>query len=244
MAEFIDPYLDPATGILRNKVGALDQASLDAAEADLATARLNQLGTNYPIRPTGDLVELQGIHRHLFQDVYDWAGQIRTVDIKKPDGEWFLPVSMISRSAGYAVDELRADRHLRGMSREQFVKRLAHHYDQINYLHPFREGNGRTQRVFWSRIARDAGWPLDWSTITAERNNTASRLATESTDLAPLREMFHEITASTRTTTSGRAAGNALDPRTLLTTRRPADRSAEAARRATPPRAQGRGRSR
>lgn len=66
------------------------------------------------------------------------------------------------------------------------------------YAHPFREGNGRAQRVFWSQVARDAGWHLDWRRVSAERNNEASRAAMERSDLRPLREMFDAITTGRR----------------------------------------------
>lgn len=194
LPEFVDPYLDPETGVLRNKVGARTQVALDVAEGDLAFARLVQL-MDHPVEPTGDLEELRAIHRHLFQDVYDWAGQLRTVDIRKnvEGAEFFLPVSMIGRAASYAEGELRADKELRGMGREQFIERLAYHYDQFNYVHPFREGNGRTQRVFWNRVARDAGWQLDWRAVRGATNDRASRAASEQRDLGPLLEMFDRI---------------------------------------------------
>lgn len=81
MSEFVDPYLDADTGVLANRVGARTQAALDRAEADLTHARLVELEAKYPLRATGGLDELRGIHRHLFQDVYLWAGELRTVDI-------------------------------------------------------------------------------------------------------------------------------------------------------------------
>ncbi|BAW93615.1 toxin-antitoxin system, toxin component, Ficfamily [Actinomyces sp. Chiba101] len=192
--EFVDPYLDPETGLLRNKVGARTKAALDEAEGYLSFARLIQLMDN-PVKSTGDLHELCAIHRHLFQDVYDWAGELRTVDIRKNvDGaQFFLPVSMIVRAASYAERELRADNDLLGMSRDQFIDRLAFHYDQFNYVHPFREGNGRTQRVFWNRVARDAGWQLDWRTVRGETNDQASRAASEQRDFGPLCDMFDQI---------------------------------------------------
>lgn len=192
--EFVDPYLDPETGLLRNKVGARTKVALDNAEGDLSFARLVQL-MDHPVKPTGDLDELCAIHRHLFQDIYEWAGQLRTVDIRKNvDGaQFFLPVSMIRRAADYAAGELRADHELHGMSREQFIDRLAYHYDQFNYVHPFREGNGRTQRVLWNRVARDAGWQLDWRSVQGATNDEASRVASEQRDFGPLREMFDHI---------------------------------------------------
>lgn len=189
--EFSDPYLDPETGILRNIIGARTQIALDEAEGDLSFARLLQL-MDHPPRATGDLEELRAIHRYLFQDVYPWAGELRTVDIRKniEGGEPFLPMSMIERAAAHVAAELRTDHHLRGMARERFIERLAHHYDQLNYVHPFREGNGRVQRVFWNRVARDAGWQLDWRGVYGAINDRACRIAAEHRDLGPLKEMF------------------------------------------------------
>ena len=192
--EPVDPYLDPETGLLRNKVGARTRTALDEAEGDLSFARLVQL-MDRPVRPTGDLDELRAIHRHLFQDIYDWAGQLRTVDIRKSveGAQFFLPVSMIERAAVFAERELRADNMLCGMSRDHFIERLAYHYDSFNYIHPFREGNGRTQRVFWTRIACDAGWRLDWHGVYGSANDRTSRAAAEKRDLGPLQDMFNQV---------------------------------------------------
>ncbi|WP_144836706.1 Fic/DOC family protein [Kocuria rosea] len=189
-----DPYLDPHTGILTNLIGARTAVELAAAEADLVAVRTLQLW-RHPPAPTRDLVELQAIHRHLFQDVYPWAGQLRTVDLRKtvPGAQPFLPVSMITRSAGFVFDQLRQDRYLQHLDRDRFIERLAYHYDQVNYLHPFREGNGRTQRFFFDRLAVAAGWWLDWTQITGAVNDAASRAAAEDHDLAALQEMFAVI---------------------------------------------------
>ena len=158
MSKFHDPYVDRQTGVLRNLVGATSRSVLNAAESDLTFARATQLRKLH-IPCTNDLTELRAIHHHLFQDVYDWAGQIRTVDIRKntEGAEAFAPVAMIERSAGYATEALHEDGLLRDLARDRLIERLAFHYDQFNYLHPFREGNGRTQRVFWGRLVRDAG---------------------------------------------------------------------------------------
>lgn len=237
MSEPVDPYTDPETGILRSRIGARTQAALDQAEGGLSVHRLVELAARYPVRPTSDLAELRGIHRHLFQDLYDWAGQTRTVDIRKPGGEPFLPVSRIETGTRFVFDELRADSHLRGMTRERFVDRLAHHYDGLNYAHPFREGNGRTQRVFWSRVACDAGWHLDWRHVTQARNNNASQAAMERSDLRPLREMFDAITTKTRT--RDRAPGRAaLDTARLAFGTAPAEaiRTTPSTSRSAPPR--------
>jgi len=189
VADFTDPYLDPLTGILRNLTGATTAAELDVDEAELAHARAIQLGQS-PVPVTGDMARLQRIHRHLFQDVYGWAGELRTVDISKPGSAPFLPVSLLWRGAEFAFGELADENLLRGLERPRFVVRLAHHYDQVNHLHPFREGNGRTQRVFWSQLADAAGYTIAWMRIPGAVNDAACKAAAEAGDLGPLRQMF------------------------------------------------------
>lgn len=148
-----------------------------------------------PIPASNDLGELKRIHRHLFQDVFEWAGQQRTVDVRKdvPGAEFFLPWHFIDRAAATCFAELAADAFLRGLPRSQFVERLAYHYEQINYIHPFREGNGRTQRVFWNRLALEAGWQLDWRPVHGEENHAAARAGSDDLNLAPPIQMFNKI---------------------------------------------------
>lgn len=132
------------------------------------------------------------IHFYLFQDVYDWAGQIRRVDLRKnvEGAVFFLRYSMIENAARFAAAELASENNLRNLSRHDFVERLSYYYDQLNYIHPFREGNGRAQRVFWNRIAHDAGWVLDWREVHGEVNDRACQIGAEHEDLGPLKEMF------------------------------------------------------
>ena len=99
-------------------------------------------------------------------------------------------------AATYVFTELAKEGYLRDLSREDFVKRLAHHYDQLNYIHPFREGNGRVQRIFWSRVAQAASHEVDWSAVIGDENDEASRLAAEKMDLSALEQMFERIVIS------------------------------------------------
>lgn len=119
-------------------------------------------------------------------------GGIRTVDIKKnaSGAEYFLIVSKITDAAHYVFSELAKENHLMGLSFEAFVQRLAYFYDQINYIHPFREGNGRAQRIFWTRVAHDAGYEINWDEVVGDENDDASRLAAETLDRSALEAMF------------------------------------------------------
>lgn len=145
--KYIDPeytYTDPETGILRNLLNITDPDVFLFVESSAVTKRLQELYDN-PIKITG-IDSLLEIHRHLFQDIFVWAGQKRTVEICK-DGKQFFPTSHFDCAFRY-IDQLIAEK-------------LAVILDSINYLHPFREGNGRTQREFLRLLALEKGLTLN-----------------------------------------------------------------------------------
>ena len=191
---FTDPYFDESIGDLRNLLGAKSSSELREREPQVVFANELELGI-VGIPRSNDLTELLAIHKQLFKNVYDWAGCIRTIDIKKnvADSEYFLIVSKIQDAAAFVFTELAKEHNLISLPKEQFVPRLAYFYDQLNYIHPFREGNGRTQRIFWTRVAYDAGYDIDWNSIVGTENDEASRLAAEEMDLSRLIAMFTKI---------------------------------------------------
>lgn len=192
---FIDPYVDPLHNVLQNKVGAITYDELRNAEGEFVALRIGEFFETLPIRVSGTLDDLRYLHWAMFQDIYDWAGEIRTVEIRKAaeKSEFFLPSSNISMGIAWANDELKKDQLLKGLTLNTFAERLAYHYDNYNFVHPFREGNGRTQRLLWTLLCHDAGYDLHWQDVTGEENDRASRLAAEEQDLIPLREMFSRI---------------------------------------------------
>lgn len=191
-----DPYFDESIGDLRNLIGATSPQELNEAEAQIVFANELTL-SSADIARTNNLQEVCAIHKHLFGDIYDWAGKIRTVDIIKNESgaDFFLIVSRIIDASNYVFSELSAENSLKNMPLASFVQRLAYYYDQLNYIHPFREGNGRTQRLFWTRVAHDAGYDIDWDKIVGDENNEASRLAANDMDLSKLIAMFTKITS-------------------------------------------------
>ena len=190
MNGFIDPYIDPETGILRNKINAKTSEELYGNESNIISAEELYL-VNIP--HTRDLAELQKIHKRLFGKVYDWAGQLRTVNIKKGSEEFFLDATYLENGAQYVFNELAKENYLKGLPREEFVKRLAYFYEQLNFIHPFREGNGRTQRIFWQRIAKDAGYKIRWYKVVGDELDNASLIGRTKHDLSPLEKMFDKI---------------------------------------------------
>lgn len=191
---FVDPYFDENIGDLRNLLGAKSPEELKELEPQIVFANELEL-ESVSIPRTNDLTELLLIHKQLFKGVYDWAGQIRTVDIKKnaEESEYFLIVRRIRDASTYVFSELDKEKYLQGLQQEEFTKRIAYFYDQLNYIHPFREGNGRAQRVFWARVAKNAGYEIDWSLIVGDENDDASRAAAEQMDLSKLEAMFAKI---------------------------------------------------
>ena len=159
----VDDYVYPGTTVLKNKAGIQGRLVLDAFEADATAVRMLEL-LEQPLEGRFDFAHLCAIHRHLFQDVYDWAGEIRTVDISR-DTSRFANMALIERYLGGVLARLPAENWLRGLQPEPFVARLAHYMGEINATHPFREGNGRTQRVFCALLAEQAGYFIDFESV-------------------------------------------------------------------------------
>ncbi|HEY6312642.1 MAG TPA: Fic family protein [Streptosporangiaceae bacterium] len=181
-----DPYSDPATGILYNRLGLYSAAALEAAEREITHAALILLDES-PVSPSYDLSHLREIHKRIFGDIYQWAGQIRTVAIAK-SAMFYLP-QYIDSSAAVIFRELHDEDCLRGLHRGVFVGRLAYYLGEVNALHPFREGNGRAQRAFFGQLARDAGFTLAWQHLDPVRNVEASAAIMRG-DPEPMREML------------------------------------------------------
>ena len=164
-----DPYTYPSTDTLRNRLGLTD----DKAEAErrLTLARGAEAARlTFPATAEG----YRDLHKHLFQDVYDWAGKDRTVDIGK-GGSRFAHVPYIARELDKLFADVAAKNGLRGRSRDEFYDKLGNHINELNAIHPFREGNGRTMRIHAAQLARDAGYPLRIASIDKEAWMEASR---------------------------------------------------------------------
>ena len=184
-----DPYTNPVTGVLYNKLGLRTTAELEAAEREITHAALILLDET-PVPPSYDLRHLREIHKRIFGDIYEWAGQIRMVAIAK--GAMFCLPQYIDSSAAIIFRELRDENCPRGLRRDAFVERLAYYLGEVNALHPFREGNGRAQRAFFGQLARNAGFTLAWQHLDPVRNVEASAAIMRG-DPEPMREMLDAL---------------------------------------------------
>lgn len=150
-----DPYCYPGSAVLRNRLDIRDADRLAAFEGEIVLERAAE-----PL-PAGHLssTHFLAIHKHLFQDVYPWAGNIRTVRISK-DGSTFCYPEHIASELRRLFSWLKGERFLRGLSHERFAFGAAHFLADLNAIHAFREGNGRAQMAFMSLLAAKAGHPL------------------------------------------------------------------------------------
>ena len=161
-------YLDPINqytlknGVLRNLPNIEDEKVLLAYESLKVSNRIEELFDN-PIRIV-DSSALLKIHKHLFQDVYEWAGEVRSVDIIRGDSR-FCNVRQIQSYSHTIFSGLSAEKYLVNLEPTVFANRLAHYLSEVNAIHPFREGNGRVQRLFISQLAEHAGYSLDYSAL-------------------------------------------------------------------------------
>lgn len=146
----------PDFRVLRNKLNLKSAKELDYFEREFVTARAMQ------DLPQGDfdLAHLRAIHRHLFQDVYDWAGEIRVVEISK-GGSQFQARRFIEQGMGDVHRRIKTHNYLRNLPADQFADLAGEIMGDVNYVHPFREGNGRTQLFYLDQLAAQAGHALD-----------------------------------------------------------------------------------
>jgi len=183
-----DPYLWQNDTVLKNRLGIHDAAQLRKAELSFSAARLATLELGP--RNAG-LPYLCHIHRTLFQDVYSWAGELRTLDIWR-DETPFCHFEYIEKEGNALLAALEDEKGLADLPQADFVKRIAWYYCEINMLHPFREGNGRAQRVFFEQLALHAGYLLAWDSLSAEAWVAANQ-AGASGDVQLLEKAFASI---------------------------------------------------
>ena len=165
--------LDPITAncyqgttVLINKFGIREDEKLLQAEIAI-TQEAAAIWELSPKNHSFDFEHYKAIHKHLFSDLYDWAGLVRDVNISKK-GTQFCPCGDIESIAWQIFTRLQNADYLRGLTKRGFISAFVDLYITTNYLHPFREGNGRVQRLFLSQLARNAGFRLNFADIDTD----------------------------------------------------------------------------
>ena len=204
---YLDGHLDAATlvrEVLRQRFGVVGEFARGFAVQlhDLAAQFAQQFRHHdaaakaaqweeSPLCSTFDFEHYKAIHRHLFCDLYEWAGVPRSINISKK-GTQFCPADEIPRVSSAIFRRLAEQNFFQSLSFDDFVDAFVDFYIRTNELHPFREGNGRTQRVFLAQLAQHAGYQLDFSCIDPDELMVATIWSAQGVDTM-LRQLFREM---------------------------------------------------
>ena len=177
------------TTVLINKFDIRDEEKLNEVEGVLTSAHYTEW-LSAPKVENFDFKHYKAIHRFLFSDLYDWAGEVRTVNISKK-GTQFVPAEQIESHADQIFRRLEEHNFFKGLPHDEFVEEIVDFYCVTNSLHPFREGNGRTQRVFLTQLIRNAGYDINFADMDTDLLMIATIQSAQGvTDL--LRAVFSE----------------------------------------------------
>ena len=165
-------YFYRGTDVLINKLNIRDDNALTIAEKEITSLKLLML-TNMPIIEKINFENLCKIHKIIFEDIYEWAGLVRQGDFFSKGNSIFCRGQYIIENANKIMDNIKKENYLRELNKLKFIERIAYYMGEINALHPFREGNGRTSREFFRQLSLNAGYVLDFSKTEKEKLLTA-----------------------------------------------------------------------
>ena len=190
-----DPYLYPGLNVMRNRLNMRQADRLAQAAYEITALRAATL----PLGPSAPgLPHLCAIHRHLYQDIFEWAGDIREVDIYQGDTR-FCHFAYIEKEGNALMQDLEEEGYLAGLEKDEFIARLSHYYCEINVLHPFSIGNCITQLIFFEQLSLHAGYQLSWEGIDPDDWATANQNGAMG-DLTALNAIFAKVVSEARET--------------------------------------------
>jgi cell filamentation protein len=155
-----DTYCYTGSRVLINNFNIRDQETLTIAERQITALKIAELERK-PIKGNFDLHHIQKIHKFIFSDIYQWAGSIRGGDFLIKNESIFCRAMHIENYAAEIHAKLKQNHFLAGLNKSDFIIKLAYYMGEINALHPFREGNGRTARLFFKQLCNNANYDLE-----------------------------------------------------------------------------------
>lgn len=180
----------PDTTVLINKLNIRDQHELDALEKQITLLRGIQAEQETEFVNV-DFEFYKSLHRTLFGDLYDWAGTLRTINISKK-GTVFCDYEQLQKLGTLKFRRLADEHFLCGLPDDEFLDEVADLYHELNMLHPFREGNGRTLRLFITLLVRNTGRDIDFACCGTDMLIIAAIKAAQG-DTSLLRNVLGEI---------------------------------------------------
>lgn len=175
--------------VLANKLGIKDEKILIELEQDLTNHRLAELSEE-PLKGSFGVTHLKNIHKYIFMDIYPFAGKFREEDIWKGD-TFFCRSQFINQALEELLEKLKAEKFLVGLSLIEFSKRAAVYMAELNMIHPFREGNGRTIREFIRCLALKCSYVIYWSLVDSQKLLKASIISVDN-NFAPLTDCLYK----------------------------------------------------
>jgi len=179
-----DPYVYRNTDCLKNRLGIRDPTELSAFELEMSVLRAEESFPAGRFTPS----HYRAVHWHMFRDVYAWAGRYRTVRTGK-GGNWFCYPEYIGAQMKALFARLRGPTFRPGVEAVDFLDHASDFLSELNAIHAFREGNGRSQLAFMDLLAQRAGHPMDFSRVR-QVTFLPAMIASFGGDLAPLRAEF------------------------------------------------------
>ena len=177
------------TSVLINKFDIRDENQLNALEQSITSVLIAKASIEIPFEDV-DFEFYKSLHKYVFSDIYEWAGEIRSVNISKK-GTNFCPVEKIEGNGLRIFNNLHKLNFLRGLEGDEFTDKFVELYCELNYLHPFREGNGRIQRLFLSMLLKHNGKKIDFTEIDEDLFMIAT-IKSVSGDIFMLKDIFKE----------------------------------------------------
>ena len=168
-------YCYPNSNVLKNKLNIRDNKFLKTAEEEITLIKQMELLKN-PIKGNFSKAHLMNIHKFIFEDIYSFAGKIRREQISKAD-TLFYPPNLIDRELDKVFAKIKEKNMLRETDEEKIFDNLAYVMAELNIIHPFREGNGRSIREFIRLMAKRMGYDLNWGNVDKEELLEASILS-------------------------------------------------------------------
>ncbi|MDD6619958.1 MAG: Fic family protein [Eubacteriales bacterium] len=154
------------TTCLINKFNIKDENILKDLETTVTFSKITEYSLD-PLFNTFDVNHYKAIHKYLFDDIYEWAGEYRSVDMSKK-GTSFAKAESIDKLMTKCFARLQAKNYFLGLSFDNFVDSIVDFYCVTNMIHPFREGNGRTQRLFLTQLINLNNYCIDFSEIDTD----------------------------------------------------------------------------
>ena len=170
-------YCYPDSNVLKNKLNIRDNKLLKTAEEEITLIKQMELLKN-PIKGNFSQAHLMNIHKFIFEDIYSFAGKIRREQISKAD-TMFYPPNLIDRELDKVFAKIKEKNMLRETDEEKVFDNLAYVMGELNIIHPFREGNGRSIREFIRLMAKRMGYDLNWGNVDKEELLEASILSVD-----------------------------------------------------------------